>query len=81
MNNTQLKKIEILSNLSIVPNDKLDEISSFIKYILYTTRVKQKKPISVRGIWENKGFENIDVEKELKNIRQEIQSNLDHKEI
>jgi hypothetical protein len=81
MNNTQLKKIEILSNLSIVPNDKLDEISRFIKYILYTTRVKQKKPISVRGIWENKGFENIDVEKELKNIRQEIQSNLDHKKI
>ena len=81
MNNTQLKKIEILSNLSIVPNDKLDDISSFIKYILYTTRVKQKKPISVRGIWENMGFENIDVEKELKNIRQEIQSNLDHKKI
>jgi hypothetical protein len=33
----------------------------------------------VRGIWKNKGFENLDIEKELKTIRSEIQSNLDRK--
>ncbi|UCH94466.1 MAG: hypothetical protein JSV88_29930 [Candidatus Aminicenantes bacterium] len=79
MNNTRLKKIEIIDDLSFVPADRLDEIENFIEYILYTSKVKQKKPISVRGIWKNKGFENLDIQKELKTIRSEIQSNLDRK--
>jgi len=80
MNNAQLKKIEIINDLSFVPADKLDEIKNFVEYILYTSKVKKKRPISVRGIWKNKGFENLDIEKELKTIRSEIQSNLDRKE-
>jgi len=81
MNNAQLKKLEIISNLSFVPANKLEEISNFIEFILFTNKVKPKKPISVRGIWENKGFEKINVEEELKNIRKDIQKNLDHKEL
>jgi len=77
MNRAQLKKIEIMSNLAFVPPGKLDEVSSFIDYILYISKVKPKKPVSVRGIWENKGFENIDIEKELKDLRTEIQSKMD----
>jgi hypothetical protein len=30
--------------------------------LLYTTRAQKKKPISVREIWANKGFEKIDIE-------------------
>jgi len=80
MNEMQLKKIKIISNLSMVPMNRLEEVQRFIEYILYTTRAQKKKPISVRGIWENKGFEKIDIEKELKTIRNEIQQNLDRKE-
>jgi hypothetical protein len=79
MNNAQLKKIEIINDLSFVPADRLDDIKNFVEYILYTSKVKQKEPISVRGIWKNKGFENLDIEKELKTIRSEVQSNLDRK--
>lgn len=79
MNTVQLKKLEIISNLSFVPVNRLDEIQRFIEYILYTTKARKKRPISVRGIWENKGFEKIDIEKELKDIRKNIQQNLDRK--
>ncbi|MCP5104310.1 MAG: hypothetical protein GY950_13060 [bacterium] len=82
MNSTQLKKLEIISNLSFVPGNKLDEISRFIEFILFTNKVRpKKKPISVRGIWESKGFENIDIEKELKELRKDIQGNLDLKKL
>ncbi|NIM12359.1 MAG: DUF2281 domain-containing protein [Candidatus Aminicenantes bacterium] len=79
MNSEQFKKLEIISNLSFVPADKLDEISDFIEFILHKSNLKQKEPISVRGIWENKGFENIDIVKELKSIRKEIHAGLDSK--
>jgi hypothetical protein len=59
--------------------EELDDIKNFVEYILYTSKAKQKKPISIRGIWKNKGFENLDIEKELKTIRSELQSNLDRK--
>ncbi len=44
-----------------------------------TIKTKKKKPISVRGIWENKGFEKIDIEKELKDLRKNIRHDLDRK--
>ncbi|MCK4761014.1 MAG: hypothetical protein KAW12_02370 [Candidatus Aminicenantes bacterium] len=80
MNTENLKKIEIVSNLSFVPTDKLDEINDFIQYIMYKNKVKKKKPLSVWGIWKNKGFEEIDVEKELAILRKDVQDNLDRKE-
>ncbi len=81
MNTAHLKKLEIISNLSFVPMDKLEEISNFIEYILFKNKAQHKKPISVRGIWKNKGFEKIDVEQELKDLRKDIQSKLDSKEL
>ena len=81
MNTINLKKLEIISNLSVVPIDKLDEISSYIKYVLFKSKTKKSNLVSIKGIWKNKGFENINVENELKNIRKEIQTNLDSIEI
>jgi hypothetical protein len=79
MDTANLKKLEIISNLSYVPTDKLDEIDNFVQHILYTSQVTKKKKLSVKGIWKNKGFEKIDVEKELKTLRKETQENLDKK--
>ena len=81
MNVEQLKRVEIISSLSFVPPEKLDEISNFIQFVLYKSKAKQRKPISVRGIWQNLGFENIDIEQELKNIRKEIRTNLESKKL
>ncbi|MCK5056629.1 MAG: hypothetical protein KAT34_08240 [Candidatus Aminicenantes bacterium] len=80
MDTANLKKLEIISNLSFVPTEKLDEINNFVQYVLYASQAKKKKKVSVRGIWKNKGFEKIDVEKELKTLRREIQKNLDKKD-
>ncbi|MCK4762728.1 MAG: hypothetical protein KAW12_11080 [Candidatus Aminicenantes bacterium] len=80
MNIENSKKLEIISNLSFVPTDKLGEINDFIQYIMYKNKVKKKKPLSVWGIWENKGFEEIDVEKELAILCREVRDNLDRKE-
>jgi hypothetical protein len=79
MNSMQQKKVEIISQLSFVPVNRLDEIQRFIEYILITTKIQKKRPISVRGIWENKGFEKIDIEKELKDLRKNIRMDLDRK--
>ena len=48
MNNEQLKKLEINSNLSFVLANKLDEVGDFIEFILYKNKVKQEESISVR---------------------------------
>lgn len=69
MNVEQLKRVEIISSLSFVPPEKLDEISNFIQFVLYKSKAKQRRPISVRGTWQNLGFENIDIEQELQDIR------------
>ena len=79
MNAVQHKKIEIMGKLAFVPANRLDEIQQFIEYILFTAKTQKKEPISVRGIWENKGFEKLDIEKELKNLRKEIRQNLERK--
>ncbi|MGE5342340.1 MAG: hypothetical protein ACM3SY_12760 [Candidatus Omnitrophota bacterium] len=58
MNAVQHKKIEIMVKLAFVPANRLDEIQQFIEYILFTAKTQKKEPISVRGIWENKGLRN-----------------------
>ncbi len=80
MNQVQLKKLEIISNLSFVPANKLEEISNFIQRILIMNKTEPKKPISIRDIWKGAGFEKLDIEKELKDIRTEVQKSLDSKE-
>lgn len=79
MNSMQQKKIEIISKLSFVPVNRLDEVQRLIEFILISTKTQKKKTISVRGIWENKGFEKIDIEKELKDLRKNIRMDLDRK--
>ncbi|MCK4766175.1 MAG: hypothetical protein KAW12_28510 [Candidatus Aminicenantes bacterium] len=44
-----------------------------------TKKLKKRKPLSVWDTWKNKGFEKIDVEKELALLRREVQDNLDRK--
>lgn len=80
MDTANLKKLEIISNLSFVPAHKLDDINNFVQYVLYANQAKKKKKVSVKGIWKNKGFEKIDVEKQLKTFRRGIRENLDKKE-
>jgi hypothetical protein len=76
-NENVLKKFEIMRELAYVPAERLDEIDSFIKFILYQCNIepggKEKEPETLAGIWENKGFEKItDLDNEINNLRKEL---------
>jgi hypothetical protein len=76
-NESVLKRLEILRQLSQAPAERLSEIESFVKFILFQSNIKstskQKEPKILAGIWKNKGFEKIkDLDKEIKNLRKEL---------
>ena len=62
-----MKRMEINRNLSLIPEEKIDEIADFIEFFLYKSQTRKRAPVRLRGIWKNKGFEKIkDIESELK---------------
>lgn len=76
-NESVLKRIEIVRQLSQVPAERLNEIESFVKFILFQGNIKsqkkEKEPETLAGIWKNKGFEKIkDLDREIKSLRKEL---------
>lgn len=76
MYNTALKLTEISKELTMLPDEKLEEVKDFIDFILSKTNVKKKNVIKFEGIWANKGFEKLAIEKELKSVRKELASSI-----
>ena len=76
MYNTALKLTEISKELTLLPDEKLEEVKDFIDFILSRTNVKKKNVIKFEGIWANKGFEKLAIEKELKYVRKELASSI-----
>ncbi len=76
MYNTSLKLTEISKELTLLPDEKLEEVKDFIDFILSRTNVKKKNVIKLEGIWANKGFEKLAIEKELKSVRKELASSI-----
>ncbi|HAK88180.1 MAG TPA: hypothetical protein DHV16_06380 [Nitrospiraceae bacterium] len=71
MHNAALKITEISKELAMLPAEKLDEVKKFIDFILSKKKAKNKRIVQLEGIWEGKGFEKINIGKELKTIRKE----------
>ena len=70
MHSRAIKRMEINRNLSLIPEDKIDQIANFIEFFLYKSQARKRTPVRLRGIWKNKGFEKIkDMESELKEAR------------
>lgn len=72
MQRAALKITEISKDLSMIPDEKLDEVKDFIDFILSKKMTKKKKVVQLEGVWENKGFEEINIEKKLKTYRKEL---------
>ncbi|ODS39321.1 MAG: hypothetical protein A7316_05860 [Candidatus Altiarchaeales archaeon WOR_SM1_86-2] len=81
MQTASLKLIEIKRDLPLLSEKKLDEVKDFVDFILLKSHVRKRKIIKLRGIWQNKGFEKIDIKSELKNIREESSDSILRKKI
>ncbi|MBI3600182.1 MAG: DUF2281 domain-containing protein [Nitrospinae bacterium] len=73
MQTDAFKITDIYKELSLLPNDKLNEVRDFIEFVLSRQQTQKRKVVKLRGIWSNKGFEKIgNLEKELKTIQKEF---------
>ena len=69
MNTTALKQLEISQQLAFLSDQKLEQIDQYLK-TLFTPATENNQ--SLKGIWQNKGFEKLDEITELKQVRQEL---------
>jgi hypothetical protein len=72
-NAAAIKKMEIISMLSLIPDNKLDSIREYIDSILMESNSNTKSNHSLEGIWGGKGFERIaDLKSEIKETRKQL---------
>jgi len=77
MDTVAIKKMELINKITKLPEQKIDEVDNYLQIILLQLKLEKPKPISLRGIWKNKGFEKIaDLETEIKNIHNELNSSI-----
>jgi len=76
MQDTSIKLNEIKKKLSRLPEHKLDEVSDFIGFVLSREKKKKKTIVQLEGIWEGKGFEKLDLNKELRAVRKEVEKSI-----
>lgn len=77
--NTLIKRQNIIQNLSYLPDKKLDELDTFLKFLLFQINQPKKttEPKTLSGIWSNIGFEKIvDLDTEISKIRKEFSDNI-----
>lgn len=77
MNTSAAKKLEIVKELSNIPENKLDQVKTYIKSLLPESKATVKKNRSLKGIWKDKGFERItDLEAELEEVRRHMNESI-----
>ncbi len=73
MPKTAIAKTELKKKISLLPEERIKEVRTFIDFILAQSEMDTPKRVSLRGIWKNKGFEKItDLGAELKKLRHEM---------
>lgn len=75
MNTAAIKKTTIIQELSRIPETSLDTVKSYLDTLLKDIQVPPPTNQSLKGIWQDAGFEKIsNLEDELRTIRQELQN-------
>jgi DNA-binding winged helix-turn-helix (wHTH) protein len=54
----------------------LTELYKYLEFMNYKKNIKQKEQ-SLQGVWKGKGFEKIDVEKEIYKLRANVSQKLE----
>lgn len=82
MHLTAIKKMELMEKISHLPEQKLDEVSTFVDSVLAQSEIGTPKPINLRGIWKHRGFERIqNLESEIRDVREELSDSILKREI
>lgn len=77
MDTVAIKKMELIQKIAKLPEQKIYEVDNFIQKILSQLEFEQAKPINLKGIWKNRGFEKItDLEAEIKKVRTELNDSI-----
>jgi hypothetical protein len=72
METLAVQKAEIRKKLSILPEERMQQVVDFVEFMLSQSQVEHKKIMKLGGIWKNLGFEKIeDLEGEIREIRHE----------
>ena len=67
---------EIKKKLARLPGHRLEEVDDFLGFLLSKHERKEGKIVHMKGIWAGKGFEKLDLKKEVKKVRQEISKSI-----
>ena len=82
MNSLAIKKVEIMKELSYVPENKLDMVKSYIDSLIDDKHKTGRRNKSLKGIWSEKGFNNIaNLDSEIKKIRKEMADSILNRKI
>ncbi|MFH1490807.1 MAG: DUF2281 domain-containing protein [Pseudomonadota bacterium] len=81
MGNASVSLNDIRKKLSRLPENKLDEVNDFVTFLLSRHEGGEKKNIRMKGIWAGKGFEKMDIEKEVRNRRKEISKSISKRSV
>ena len=74
MNIAAMTKGAIIRNLSFIPNTDLDNVRTYIQFLLDERKIPVPKNQSLKGMWKNVGFEKlISLGDELSRIRHQLQ--------
>lgn len=74
MNIAAVTKNVIIRNLSFIPNTDLDNVRTYIQFLLDERKIPVPKNQSLKGMWKDVGFEKlISLEDELSRVRHQLQ--------
>lgn len=74
MNANAIKRMELRSDLALLPEEDLDKVRDFVGSLLSQANVsKRSRSRSLKGIWAGTGLEKLkDLEGALDEVRQEL---------
>ncbi|MBW2066116.1 MAG: hypothetical protein JRJ03_14455 [Deltaproteobacteria bacterium] len=76
MEDTGVRLSEIKRKLARLPGHKLEEVNDFIGFLLSKDRKEEGRIVKMKGVWAGKGFENLDLRREIKKGRQKLSKSI-----
>ena len=77
MHTAAIRKMELIHKISKLPEKKIPDVEKYIQKIISQIDSESTKPINLKGLWKNKGFEKLgDLEKEINTVKNEMNNSI-----